>query len=211
MFPLTSALAVSALFFSIISAEAPDLSKVSLKSVSFGGSGCVQGTKATFKQTSDGKYVDPSRCPLALHVAYHSRSFVATFPNITASIGPGVNVEDNRKNCQLNLDVGYPPGLQYGAVSTRYAGTTVLDKGVKGVLTTTFYFSGRKFSSPNCVLASLIQRISFSDSPSLFRNRTIINATKRQRPRCPRLRHHAKYRRLGCVMVSLRWRQLVAV
>jgi len=57
MFSLTSALAVSALFIASISGEPVDLSKVALKSVSFGGSGCPQGTKATFKQTGDGGYV----------------------------------------------------------------------------------------------------------------------------------------------------------
>jgi hypothetical protein len=35
-----------------------------------------------------------------------------------ASIGPGVAVTDNRKNCQLNIDLEYHGGFQYSIFST---------------------------------------------------------------------------------------------
>jgi len=146
MFSLTSALAVSALFFSSISAQSLDLSKVTIQRVTYGGSGCTQGSKVSFKQSSDSRYIHPNWTQLGFQIGWPNLSFVATFPNITASIGPTVNVENNRKNCQINVEIGYPAGLQYAPVSTRYTGETILDKGVKGVLSTVFYFSGGKFS-----------------------------------------------------------------
>ncbi|KAH8599924.1 hypothetical protein B0O99DRAFT_564703 [Bisporella sp. PMI_857] len=103
--------------------QALDLSKVSVKSISYGGSGCPQGSGVAVAQISESK-------------------FLAKLPNVTAVIGPNAAVDDSRKNCQINLNLVYPSNLQYAAVSASYVGSTNLDKGVNGVLSTTYYFSG---------------------------------------------------------------------
>ena len=65
------------------------------------------------------------------------------FDSYVASIGPGTAVTDNRKNCQLNLNIHYPPGFQFSLFSADYRGYAQLDKGVNGTQKSTYYFSGQ--------------------------------------------------------------------
>lgn len=65
------------------------------------------------------------------------------FNSYVASIGPGVSVTENRKNCQLNLDITYPGGFQYFVFSANYRGYAAIDKGVTGALKSTYYISGQ--------------------------------------------------------------------
>ena len=65
------------------------------------------------------------------------------FDSYIASLGPGIAVTENRKNCQLNLDVKYPAGFQYSIFSADYRGYAKLDAGVTGVQKSTYYFSGQ--------------------------------------------------------------------
>ncbi|KAF2491948.1 hypothetical protein BU16DRAFT_574108 [Lophium mytilinum] len=48
-----------------------------------------------------------------------------------------------RKNCQLNVDITYPGGFQYSVFSADYRGYAAIDKGITGVLKSTYYFSGQ--------------------------------------------------------------------
>jgi hypothetical protein len=75
-------------------------------------------------------------------------SFTLIFDQYVASIGPGVPVVQNRKNCQLNVDLKYPGGFQYSILNTVYRGYAGMDAGVTGVQSATFYFSGRKWFLP---------------------------------------------------------------
>jgi len=61
---------------------------------------------------------------------------------MVASIGTGVPVTENRKNCQLNIDLQYPSGFQYSVLSTEFRGYAALAAGVNGVQQATYYFSG---------------------------------------------------------------------
>lgn len=65
------------------------------------------------------------------------------FDSYVASQGKGVLVTENRKNCQLNIDLLYPPGFQYSVFSADYRGYAALDKGVTGTQKSTYYFSGQ--------------------------------------------------------------------
>jgi len=67
---------------------------------------------------------------------------------VNATVGRGAPVTAQRRNCQLNLDL-VAPDLSYGAISTTFSGTAILDNGAKAVLKTTYYFSGRA-SLPRC-------------------------------------------------------------
>jgi hypothetical protein len=65
------------------------------------------------------------------------------FDAYIASIGPGVAVTEQRKNCQLNVDLLYPGGFQYSILSADYRGYSNIQKGVTGTLKSTYYFSGQ--------------------------------------------------------------------
>lgn len=65
------------------------------------------------------------------------------FDKYVATIGPNVNVADNRKNCQLNINLRYPGGFQYSILSAEYRGYARLDPGVSGTQKSTYYFSGQ--------------------------------------------------------------------
>ncbi|KAH6664924.1 hypothetical protein B0J14DRAFT_630365 [Halenospora varia] len=101
----------------------PDPSQVSIKGITYGGSGCPQGSLGSF-------------------ISADRQTFTLIFDQYVASIGPGVAIAQNRKNCQLNLDLRYPGGFQYSIFSTVYRGYVSLDAGVNGLQSSTFYFSG---------------------------------------------------------------------
>ena len=66
------------------------------------------------------------------------------FDSYVASMGPGVAVADNRKNCQLTIDILYPGGFQYSILSADYRGYAAIDKGITGTLKSTYYFAGQQ-------------------------------------------------------------------
>jgi len=76
---------------------------------------------------------------------WHQYRFTLIFDQYVASIGPGVAITENRKNCQLNIDLQYPQGFQYSVFTTDYRGYVGIDAGVTATQEATYYFSGRKF------------------------------------------------------------------
>jgi len=101
----------------------PDPTQVHINAVTYGGTGCPQGTV--------GVAISDDRTTMTL-----------IFDDYVASIGPGIAVTENRKNCQLNIDLLYPGGFQYSVFSADYRGYADLDSGVSGVIKSTYYFSG---------------------------------------------------------------------
>jgi len=101
----------------------PDPSTVYIKSISYGGSGCPQN--------SVGQFISDDR-----------HTFTLIFDDMVASIGKGVAVTENRKNCQVNLNLQYPSGFQYSILDTTFRGYADLAKGVTGTQSATYYFSG---------------------------------------------------------------------
>ena len=65
------------------------------------------------------------------------------FDSYVASIGKGVAATENRKNCQLNIDLTYPGGIHFSVFSADYRGYGQMDKGVTGTQKSTYYFSGQ--------------------------------------------------------------------
>jgi hypothetical protein len=66
------------------------------------------------------------------------------FDSYVASLGPGISVTENRKNCQLTVDIQYPGGFQYSILSADYRGYAAIEKGITGTLKSTYYFSGQQ-------------------------------------------------------------------
>ncbi|RDL33797.1 Uncharacterized protein BP5553_08165 [Venustampulla echinocandica] len=102
---------------------APNPSQVTINSITYGGTGCPQG--------SVGSYISPDRL-----------TFTLIFDSFMASIGPGVPITSSRANCQLNINLQYPSGFQYSVLDTQFRGYADLGAGVTGVQSATYYFSG---------------------------------------------------------------------
>jgi hypothetical protein len=80
--------------------------------------------------------------PLQILYINTSCSFTLIFDNYVASIGPGIAITENRKNCQLDIDLEYPSGFQYSVFSTIYRGYVGLDANVTATQGAVYYFSG---------------------------------------------------------------------
>jgi len=98
--------------------------QVTIRGVSYGGTGCPQGSMSS--------QISSDRTIVTL-----------IFDSYIASIGPGISVTEQRKNCQLNVDINYPGGFQYSVLSADYRGYSSIQKGVSGTLKSTYYFSGQ--------------------------------------------------------------------
>jgi hypothetical protein len=105
-------------------AAGPDPAGVYVSSVSYGGSGCPQGTV--------GQSISDDRTIMTL-----------IFDDYVASVGPGVPVSENRKECALDVVLHTPPGWQYSVASLTDRGYVQLDQGVAGVRETTVYVDGQ--------------------------------------------------------------------
>jgi hypothetical protein len=92
-------------------------------SISYGGTGCPQGSVGSF--ISKGRH-----------------NFSLILSEYTASVGRNVPITDSRKNCQLNLNFGYPDNVQFSVVSQTIRGHVRLDSSVTAKLTSSLYFSG---------------------------------------------------------------------
>ncbi|KAH9208629.1 hypothetical protein DL95DRAFT_264722, partial [Leptodontidium sp. 2 PMI_412] len=94
-----------------------------LKGISYGGTGCTQGS-------------------MRFSVPINSTRFVMAFGGYAASIGPGVSVIESRKNCQININLDYPMGYQYAVDGNTYSGYVSLEEGVSAIHKSIYYFSG---------------------------------------------------------------------
>ncbi|KAK2747097.1 hypothetical protein FQN57_002352 [Myotisia sp. PD_48] len=106
------------------SGDAPDPDKVQIVGLTYGGTGCPSSTVS--------------------HVLSDDRQVMTLiFDEYVAQIGPDVDMKNNRKNCQLNINLRYPGGFQYSIFSADYRGYAFLEKGVTGVQKSIYYFSGQ--------------------------------------------------------------------
>ncbi|KAL9096063.1 MAG: hypothetical protein Q9165_001585 [Trypethelium subeluteriae] len=128
---ITALLALPALAAALVlppvpdsSSNAPNASQVQIESITYGGTGCPQGTVASV--------ISDDRTTMTL-----------IFDSYVASMGSGIAITENRKNCQLNINLQYPGGFQYSIFSADYRGFAELDAGVNGTQQSTYYFSGQ--------------------------------------------------------------------
>jgi hypothetical protein len=121
------ATAVTAATFPI-QGTVPDKSKTYIDSITYGGSGCSQGTVAS-------------------SISEDLTTFTLIFDEFIAETGPGKTIGDSRKNCQVNVDLRYPPGWTYSIVYVDYRGFVSIPKGTTANQTSTYYFSGEQKQS----------------------------------------------------------------
>lgn len=101
----------------------PNPNQVSFKDMSYAGSGCSAGSVANI--TNDNHTL-----------------LTLEFAEFIAAMGPGVPVTQNRRNCQITLDIHYPGGFQFSIFEADYRGYVQLDAGITGLQKSTYYFSG---------------------------------------------------------------------
>jgi len=123
---ILSALALFATANPLASLEdtGPDPSQVYIQAMTYGGSGCPQG--------SVGQSISDDR-----------QTFTLIFDNYVASVGQGIAITESRKNCQLNIKMHFPQGWTFSLLSSDYRGYAQLDKGVNGLQKSTYYFAGQ--------------------------------------------------------------------
>ncbi|KAL1914630.1 uncharacterized protein VTP21DRAFT_8041 [Calcarisporiella thermophila] len=104
-------------------AENPDPNKVYVRDIKYNGSGCPP--KSVTEVLSRDATV-----------------FTLIFSEYIAQYGPDIRPVENRKFCQLSIDLHVPLGWQYSVASAIYRGYARMDKGVHGIQSSTYYFSG---------------------------------------------------------------------
>jgi len=119
-FALLSVLAIAA----SVSAQGPDPSQVYVEGIKYAGSGCPQGT-------------------MSQSIAADRQTFTLIFDKHVATIGNGVPITENRKNCQINVGLRFPKGFSFSVFSSQYRGYAQIDKGVHGQHKSTLYFAGQ--------------------------------------------------------------------
>lgn len=115
-------LAVTALVSVPVFADAP--SYVRINNISYAGAGCPAGT-------------------VAENISPDYQAFSLLFDSYIAEIGPNVPFRENRKNCQINIDLSYPQGWSFALAGLEYRGFAQLDAGVQSVQSTSNYYSGQ--------------------------------------------------------------------
>ncbi|PUU73115.1 hypothetical protein B9Z19DRAFT_907656, partial [Tuber borchii] len=93
-------------FFAALNVAAPtpddntDPGQVTISGISYGGTGCKSGTASVG----------------------HSQDWqtITLFDDFEATIGPGTDISDQVKNCNLNIRVNYPLGYQYTIYKSDY-------------------------------------------------------------------------------------------
>lgn len=102
----------------------PDPNDVFIDGLNYAGSGCGAGT-LVYTTTSD------------------KTAITLLFEEYIASIGPGSNIADSRKNCAVTLDVHIPSGFQFSITTVEYTGFENLDAGVTAVQDALYFFTGQ--------------------------------------------------------------------
>ncbi|SMF79928.1 DUF4360 domain-containing protein [Pseudobacteriovorax antillogorgiicola] len=70
------------------------------------------------------------------------RSFTLFFNEYLAEIGAGTSLRDQRKSCQITVNLATPGGWRFAVSRFTYRGFADLDKGIEGSHDTNYYFQG---------------------------------------------------------------------
>jgi hypothetical protein len=111
-------------------AVGPDPADVYIESLTYGGTGCPQG--------SVGQSMSDDRS-----------NFTLVFDEFVASTGPGISPHERSKECQLEMNLHVPSGWTYSVTSVDYRGYVQLDAGMKATLRATYSFDGVDILEPH--------------------------------------------------------------
>jgi hypothetical protein len=116
-------LAVLGLSAASFAQGAPDPDEVYIQNINYGGTGCPQGT-------------------VAHAMANDRQSMTLIFDQFIASIGPGIENREARKNCTINVNLHVPQGWSYAIGTFDFRGYVQLDAGVRGTQRAIFHHQG---------------------------------------------------------------------
>lgn len=102
-------------------ADAPNPNEVYINSIVFAGTGCPAGT-------------------VAGNISEDARAFTLLFDSYTVQAGPGILPPENRKACNLNVDIHVPNGWQYTLFTVDTRGFLNLEAGTSAVQQNKYYF-----------------------------------------------------------------------
>ncbi|KAI8892377.1 hypothetical protein BC833DRAFT_532964 [Globomyces pollinis-pini] len=101
----------------------PDPSQVHIKEITYGGTGCPPNS-------------------VSVAMSEDATTFTLIFDQFVAASGAGLGPKDNRKNCQVNVDLRYPQGFSYTVNTIDYRGYVNAPAGVTAVQKANYYFAG---------------------------------------------------------------------
>jgi hypothetical protein len=104
-------------------AAGPDPKQISITGITYGGTGCPQGT-------------------VSQQLNADKTAFTLLFDQYIAQMGPGLGFSGARKNCQINVALRIPQGWQYSVATVDYRGFMNLQAGVNAKQTASYYFQG---------------------------------------------------------------------
>ena len=107
-------------------AEVPQY--VRIRGFTYNGSGCPIGT-------------------VAENMAPDYTAFTLLFNSYIAEVGPNIPFAQKRKNCQINVDLDFPPGWSYSIFKADYRGYISAQPGVVGTHQAMYYFQGSGLTS----------------------------------------------------------------
>jgi hypothetical protein len=91
--------------------------------ISYGGSGCPQGSVSENLSTS-------------------GDSLSLLFDRFVAEVGPGASPMNARANCKVSINASVPSGWSYSIRSVEYRGFHNLERGVSAIHNSGYYFQG---------------------------------------------------------------------
>lgn len=137
---------VSLVMFGFGSQAFGGLDEVHIRSISYGGTGCPQGSVGEL-------------------LAADKKSFTLLFDEYIAEIGRGIDRKESRKFCQVTLDLFVPQGYQYTIAKFDYRGFADLERGVTGTQTSTYYFDrNREGTFSKSFYGPVTEEYKFSDN-----------------------------------------------
>ncbi|KAK2740202.1 hypothetical protein FQN57_006213 [Myotisia sp. PD_48] len=118
-------LVAQALAVAVPNEDAGVPSNVKVRDTTHGGTGCPSDSNSVRATVSKDK-----------------KTITFLYSKLFATIGPDTPVSENRKNCQVNIDLEGEAGYQYAVTGASYYGFARLDEGVTGTQRTNYYVSG---------------------------------------------------------------------
>jgi len=82
-------------------AQAPHPREVSIRQITFGGTGCPQGT-------------------VAANISADAKTMTLFFDQFVAEVGPHTSISDAYKACNLSIDLNVPRGWSFALMGVDY-------------------------------------------------------------------------------------------
>lgn len=97
---------------------------VTIRGIAYAGSGCPAGS-------------------VAENISNDAKALTLLFDSYVAEVGPGVPFSEQRKNCQIAVDLQFPSGWSFSIIDVDYRGYASLEPGVIGTQKASYYFQGQ--------------------------------------------------------------------